>query len=148
MAYIPNERYNDLYVTAICRFFTKDPWGNDFLIYSQQQFKWTGKFVAGEEDPCSTCKQNEDTYVINARAHCEEGVFLFGGEGISVPFSKFVLTTTLILPPVMEQWENEIVGKDINFHIPPHLGPPEENRHWDYNADLDGPIPCVDGEEK
>ena len=138
MAFEKNDKYNTEWVTAGSRFFVKDPWGNDFLIFQGQQFKFVGTQVPDEQSGCASCNKEDTYYAINAYAHCSEGVYLWeNGTAVLVDARKFTRTDQLILPPVTENWQEEISGMRRRSDLPPHLSPKEEtDPFWHFNADL------------
>jgi hypothetical protein len=124
MALQKNTRYNDSFVEAQSNVQVTDPKGYPYMIFTGMQFKYC--FYEDVEEGCGcggTAKEWVRYYLINAKAVCEPGEFLWpagdAGQTIRVSGKFFVETDTLKYPPVDRHIEDELSGKDTDLFTPP-----------------------------
>lgn len=129
-----NNKYNTLFVEAQQNFVTQDPYGNKFIIWQGQQFKF--KLWDIVPDTCGQCgNKTRYSYIIDAYAHCCEGEYLWpdgkSGRGIYVYSDVFVETESLKLPPILSDISDELSGKHTDLFTPPWLRKvPREGGVW------------------
>ena len=136
MSFEVNEQYNDYYAEAQQNYVTQDPYGNKFIIWQGQQFKFIG--TEKESSSCRTCggKPKVVTYfLINAYAVCPEGEFIWpdGSTGLTirVPDTVFIETDNLKYPPIVNDIATELGGTDAEvFKHPVNRAIPRKEGSW------------------
>lgn len=120
----PNSLYHHRYVTSSVDQWLTDPFGEKFMVYQGQQFKYRAYQLV--EDGCSSCsKKTRWVYLIDSYAHCEEGTYLWPegntGKAIYVSSDLFEESENLIWPPVTEDFPTSVSGVHTEQFVPPHL---------------------------
>jgi hypothetical protein len=135
MALIQNLNYNNFFVEAQRNYVTKDPYGNEFIIYTGMQFKFPYYEDVEEGCSCNGTKKSVRYYIVNAFATCGKDVFLWDSRGfvetIKIDGTYFVETDSIKFPPIVQAYEDETSGKDIDRFTPPWMRSiPREGGLW------------------